>query len=141
MIYNPKATSLKELEENRNLWIKSRKKFGWDFKQLLKDLVSELEIGIAEQIIKNYWIEYTSYWDQIIKVKINDKNLMIEKLITCTLVYNSNDVRYWNITPIFVSAEKWQKAKKHELKSFAIMDKDVIVKAVVRKLLEVIEEF
>jgi len=141
MVYNPRTTSLKELEEERNLWIKSKKKFGWDFKQLLKDLVSALEIGIAEKIIKNYWVEYTSYWDQIIKVKIKDKDLMIEKLVTCTLFHNSNDERYWNITPIFVSTEKWQKAKKYELKSFSIMDKEVVVERVIKKLIGIIEEF
>ena len=141
MIYNPKASSLKELEDNRNLWIRSKKKFGWDFKQLLKDLVSALEIGVAENIVKNYWVEYTSYWDQIIKIKIKDKDLMVEKLIVCTLVYNNNDIRYWKITPIFVSEEKWQKPKKHQLKSFSIEDIDVVVNAIVEKLEEIIEEF
>jgi len=141
MVYNPRTTSLKEIEEERNLWIKSKKKFGWDFKQLLKDLVSALETGITDKIIKNYWVEYTSYWDQIIKVKIKDKDLMIEKLITCTLFYNKNDIRYGNITPIFVSEEKWQKAKKYELKSFSIMDKEDIVEKVVKKLEEIVDEF
>lgn len=142
MIYNPKAATLRELEDNRNLWIQSRMKFTWDFKQLLKDLVSALEISIAETIIKNYWVEYTSYWDQIIKIKIKDKNLMVEKLIVCTLFYNnSNDIRYWNITPIFVAEEKWQKPKKHQLKSFSIIDTEVVVGAVIKKLGEIIEEF
>ena len=141
MIYNPQTKSLKELEDSRNLWIKSRMKFGWDFKELLKELISALEVGVAEKIIKNYGVEYTSYWDQIIKIKIKDKNLMIEKLIICTLVYNNNDKRYWNITPIFVSEEKWQKPKKHQLKSFSIMDTKIVVDAIVEKLEEIIEEF
>lgn len=141
MVYNPRTTSLKELEEERNLWIKSKRKFDWDFKQLLKDFVSNIEISITEKIIKNYWVEYTSYWDQIIKVKVKDKNLMIEKLITCTLFYNKNDIRYWYITPLFVSEEKWQKAKKYELSRFSITDNDIIVNSIINKLEEVIEEF
>ena len=141
MIYNPKSINLKELEDARNLWIKSKIKFQWDFKKSLNELVSKLEIKISEKIIKNYWVEYTSYWDQIIKVKVNDKNQMIEKLITCTLFYNKNDKTYGYITPLFTSAEKSQKTKKYELTRFSLSDIDLIVDKVIGKIVEIVEEF
>jgi hypothetical protein len=141
MVYNPRTTSLKELEEERNLWIKSRKKFGWDFKQSLKDLIPELENTVREKIIPNYWIEYTSYWDVISKIKIKDKVQMIEKLITITLFFNKNDERYWYITPLFTSEEKNQKTRKYEIWKFSINNRSDIAKAIVKKLEEIIEEF
>lgn len=141
MVYNPKSTTIKEVEEERNLWIKSKRKYQWSFKISLKELVSALEISIKEDIISNYWVEYTSYWDQIIKIKIKDKNLMVEKLITITLFYSKNDEIYWHIVPLFLSAEKGQKAKKYEVRKFIISETEDICKAIVIKLVKIIEEF
>lgn len=141
MVYNPKSTNLKELEESRNLWIKSKLKFDWDFKQELKKLIKELEGVVSKEIFPNYWVEYTIYWDVVSKIKIKDKSLMIEKLITCTLFFNKNDIRYWYVTPLFTSEEKNQKTRKYELSRFSIADRKDIIKAIVGKLEEIIEEF
>lgn len=141
MIYNPQTKNLKELEDSRNLWIKSKIKFQWDFKESLEKLVWKLENSIRKNIISNYWIEYTSYWNQIIKIKIKDKVLIIDKLISCTLFYNKNDKIYWYVTPIFTSSEKWQKPKKYELSKFSLSDDNIIVKGIVNKIIDIIEEF
>ena len=133
--------ALEELKEYNNLWIKSKIKFQWDFKETLEKLVWKLKTNIAKEIIPNYGVEYTAYWTQIIKVKIKDKNLMVEKLITCTLFFSKNDEIYWYVTPLFTSVEKWQKTRKHELDKFSISKNEEIVKAVVGKLVEIIEEF
>ncbi len=132
---------LKELEEYRNLWIRSQIKFQWDFKKSLAELVLEIEYSVSKEIIPNYWVEYTSYWDQIIKIKIKDETLMVEKLITCTLFYSKNDKIYWYITLLFASAEKWQKTKRYELKKIPLVDNKKIVKTFITKLIDVIEEF
>ena len=133
--------TLANMKDYHDLWIRSKIKFQWDFNNSLAELVWELEITIAKEIISNYWVEYTQYWDQIFKIKIKDKPLLIEKLITCTLFYSKNDYTYWYVTPLFTSAEKWQKTKKHELDKFSISEKEKIVKVVVGKLKEIIEEF
>ena len=132
---------LKELEEYRNLWIQSKIKFHWNFHKILEELVWELEVSISKEIIPNYWIVYTSYWTQIIKIKMKDKNLMTEKLISCNLFHSKNDKTYWYVTPIFASAEKSQKTKRHELPKFSLSNKGDIVKAITAKLLDIIEEF
>ena len=129
------------LDDYSNLWIRSRMKFSWDFHKLLKELVSELEDNIRKQIVPNYWVKYTQYGDYFIKVKVKDENLMSEKLIVCTLDYSKNDERYWYVIPKFTSAEISQKTKKYELEKFTITDNENIVKAIISKLKEIIEEF
>jgi hypothetical protein len=42
---------------------------------------------------------------------------------------------------LFTSDEKNQKTKKYELARFSINDRDIIIKAIVLKLVDIIEEF
>lgn len=115
-------------------------KFGWDFDKLLDDLVSELEVAVSEKIVSKYKVEYTSYGTQIIKIKVKNKKIMLDKLIVCTLFYSKNDNRYWYVTPLFTSAEKSQKTKKYELSKMNISDTKDIVNAIILKIEDIIEE-
>jgi len=121
--------------------IRSKKMYDWNFHTTLEEIVLELEEAISKEIISKYWVQYTQYWDQIIKIKVKDDNLMIDKLIACNLDYSKNDERYGYIIPKFSSEEKWQKPRKHKLDKFVISEKKVIVSAIVEKLKEIIEEY
>ena len=132
---------IEELNEYNNLWIRSKIKFQWDFNDSLANLISELEVAISKQIISNYKVEYSEYWKQDLKIKVKDKNIMLEKLITCNLFHSKNDEIYWYITPKFSSSEKWQKTKKYELEKFELNNNESIIKWIIIKLIEIIEEF
>lgn len=123
------------------IWIRSKVMFQWNFHEELEKLIEISEDIITKQIIPNYWVEYTEYGTSIIKVKIKDKNLLLEKLIICTFDYSKNDEKFWYITPKFKVSEKSQKTKKYELSKFIITDNDNIFKAFLQKLIEIIEEF
>jgi hypothetical protein len=75
------------------------------------------------------------------RVKIKDKNLMIEKLITCNFTYKPNDEKYGYVTPEFVVAEKGQKTKNYVAKKHKLENPKVILDDVMESLLEIIEEF
>ena len=121
--------------------IKSKMKFNWDFYKLLEEIIESIEKKVIEKVEPNYWVSFTQYWDQIIKVKIKDDNLMVEKLITCNIDYSKNDERYGYVIPKFSSEEKWQKPRKYKLEKFTITDKEKIVDAFINKLIQIIEEF
>jgi hypothetical protein len=40
------------------------------------------------------------------KIKIKDKNLMIEKLIACNFTFKANDEKFGYVTPQFIVTEK-----------------------------------
>lgn len=130
-----------ELNEYNNLWIRSKIRFQWDFNQTLENILLKLEKNISKQIIKNYKVKYSSYQNQSFSIKIKDKDLMIDKLITCNLFYSKNDEIYWYIIPKFSSSEKWQKTRKYELEKFEISDNELIIKSIIEKLIEIIKEF
>jgi hypothetical protein len=53
-----------------------------------------MEPLVAEQVVKNYGVEYTEYSNNSMRIKIKDKNMMIEKLISCNFTYKANDEKF-----------------------------------------------
>lgn len=129
---------MKELE---NKSIKSKVKLKWNFNQELKTLMEKLEDNIKKKITPNYWVEYTEYGKNIIKVKIKDIKLMSEKLIVCNFNYKKNDEKFWYIEPQFKVSARSQKTKIYDLQKFTITKNDEIIKAFIEKLIDIIEEF
>lgn len=131
---------MREMEIDR-LNIKSRVQYQWNFRGDLEKLVESMEPLVSQQVIKNYGVEYTEYGNHNMRVKIKDKNLMIEKLITCNFTYKPNDEKFGYVTPEFVVAEKGQKTKNYITKKHKLENKDAILSDVMESLLEIIEEF
>ncbi len=132
---------LKQIWELEYKSIKSKVKLKWDFNNELITLIKKIEEIIIKKIIPNYWVEYTEYGNNIIKVKIKDKNLNSEKLIVCNFIYKKNDEKFWYIKPQFKVSEKSQKTKIYDLEKFSIKKQDDIIKAFIEKLIDIIEEF
>lgn len=132
---------LEQMRGAEEIWIRSKVRFQWNFQKELGKLIELSEEMITKQIIPNYWVEYTEYGVSIIKVKIKDEKLLSEKLIVCTFDYSKNDEKFWYIIPKFKVSEKSQKTKKYDLSKFTITDNDQIIKAFIKKLVDIIEEF
>lgn len=66
---------------------------------------------------------------------------IIEKLIVYNFGYSNNDENFWYIIPKFKVSEKSQKTRYYELEKFVITKNDEIIKAFIKKLVEIIEEF
>jgi hypothetical protein len=131
---------MREMEIDR-LTIKSRVQYQWNFRDDIEKLVESIEPLVAEQVLKNYGVEYTEYSNNSMRIKIKDKNMMIEKLISCNFTYKANDEKFGHITPQFIVTEKWQKTKNYEMKKHKLTNTDAILRDVMESLLEIIEEF
>jgi hypothetical protein len=75
------------------------------------------------------------------RIKIKDKVMMIEKLISCNFMYKPNDEKFGYVTPEFVVTEKGQKTKNYEMKKHKLENPKAILDDVMESLLEIIEEF
>ena len=115
--------------------------FQWDFESNVQELVEKAEQAIEKEILPKYKIEYLNVWNASIKIKINDKTQFIEKLITCNFAYNNQDVKYGYIDPEFFCSEISKKTKAYSLWRFLITDHDKIIKAFIKMLLNIIEEY
>ena len=131
---------MREMEIDR-LNIKSRVQYQWNFRDDVEKLVESLEPLVAEQVIKNYGVEYTEYSNHSMRIKIKDKNMMIEKLISCNFTYKPNDEKFGYIIPEFVVTEKGQKTKNYDMKKHKLENTKTILDDVMESLLEIIEEF
>jgi hypothetical protein len=131
---------MREMEIDR-LNIKSRVQYQGNFRDDVEKLVESFEPLVAEKVIKNYWVEYTEYSNHSMRIKIKDKTLMIEKLISCNFTYKPNDEKFGYVTPEFIVTEKWQKTKNYIMKKHELWDTQDILDDVMESLLEIIEEF
>ena len=131
---------IKDLEFENNK-IRSKSMFNDDFFGQIKTLVEHMQDMIQEQIIPNYKIEYTSYWNNDAKIKINDKDQSIFKLIHIKLTYKKNDIKFWYIHPEILSGEKSQKTVTHKLWKFKIDEHKKVIDSILERLVEVIEEY
>lgn len=135
------SSLLKQIQELKKQPNKSKVQFQWNFHKELEQIIDRVEEEIQKKIIPNYGVVYTEYGAQNMKIKIKDSNLMIEKLISCNFFYKKNDEKFGYITPLFSSAELWQKTRNYSLEKFVISEHDKIIASFMEKLVEVIEEF
>ena len=131
---------IKQLEEDKKK-IRSKSMFDDDFFGQIDTLIDELENIVNTKIIPNYWIEYTSYSSNNGKIKVNDKQKSIFKLINIKLTYRKSDIKFWYIHPEILSDEKWQKTITYKLWKFKIDEHEKILNDILEKLVEVIEEY
>lgn len=121
--------------------IKSKVKFNWDFYAELENLMELVEKAIEEEIAPKFHIEYTDGWNASIKIKVNDADKKIEKLITCNFTYNKTDEKFWYVDPQFLSSEISKKTQVYNMWKFPIKDKKKILQKFVEKLIFIIEEY
>ena len=131
---------IKQLEKEKNS-IKSKSMFDDDFFGQLDNLLESLEKLVSDKIIPKYKIEYTSFWNYEAKIKVNDTEKFLNKLITIKLTYKKNDIKFWYIHPEILSDEKWQKTITHKLWKFKIDEHKIILDLIIEKMIEVIEEY
>lgn len=121
--------------------IKSKVKFNWDFYTELENLMELVEKAIEEEIAEKFHIEYIDGSNASIKIKVNDADKKIEKLITCNFTYNKTDEKFWYIDPQFLSSEISKKTQVYNMWKFPIKDKKKIIKKFIEKLIFIIEEY
>lgn len=129
---------VKDMEE---VSIKSKSKFDEDFFEHIEILIEEIDKIVTENISKKYSVEYINYSNNSIKIKINDEQKLIFKLIHCKLTYKQNDINFWYIHPEILSDVKWQKTITHRLEKFNILDHKKILNSISKKIIEAIEEY
>lgn len=132
---------VKKLRKSQIQPIKSKVMFNWDFEWNIKILLEKLWEAVEKQILPNYKLDYINFSNASLKVKVNDKEKMIEKLITFNLAYHNMDKKFGYIDPQFLSDEISQKTRIHNLWRFLVTDYDTLINAFIRKLIFIIEEY
>ncbi len=121
--------------------IRSKSMYNDDFFGQLNEILEKLEELISKKITPYYEVEYTSYSNNSAKLKINDKKKSIFVLIHCKFIYKKNDIKFWYINPEIILNKKGQKTITYKIWKVKIDEHNIILKKIVQKIIEVIEEF
>lgn len=132
---------VKKLRESQKQPIKSKVMYKWDFVDEVKDLVETLWEVIEKEILPKYKLDYINFANASLKIKVNDKDQMIEKMITFNLAYNIMDKKFGYIDPQFICDEISKKTKVYSLGRFFIKDKEKIINNFLKMLVWIIEEY
>ena len=134
-------TTLDKIKELQHVSIKSKVMFKWDYLWEIKKIMTKIEKIVTKDVLTKYWIEYTSYSKYWFKIKIDDIEKSIEKLITFNLTFTKNDEKYWYIDPQFLSNEISKKTKIYDMWKYSILDHDKLLNDFIKKIVLVIEDF
>lgn len=77
--------------------IKSKLKFTQDFNKELQKTMEELAVFLDKELDGLYDMDYVDLWHKNIKIKVNDDNKFIYKMINIVVDYNAVDEKYGNI--------------------------------------------
>ncbi len=132
---------VKKLRASQVEPVRSRVMFNGDFDAEMEALIWKVELAIEKEIVPKYGIEYLNFWNTSIKIKINDKVELIEKLITCNFAYNNIDAKFGYIDPQFLISEISKKIKVYNLWKFSITQHDKIAKSFIKMLINIIQEY
>jgi hypothetical protein len=104
-------------------------------------LMKNVEKSVKKEIVPKYHVEYMNFWKNNMKIKINDKEKLIEKLISWNFTYNHTDERYGYVDPQILVNEMWQKTKVFGMWKFSILDNEKIVNKFIKSLISIIEQY
>lgn len=130
---------IRQFYEEKNA-IRSKVKFNGNYFKELENLMEKIEGLIETDIVPNFAVEYTNYWNSNVKIKIDDRENDIERLINCVLEYTKNDERYGYINLKFQITEFSQNKKVFDSGKFFIKDTEKILKKFMSDLKPIITE-
>lgn len=120
--------------------INSKVKFRDDFKWLINKALIDIESWIKNEIWTKYNIKYFDIWNNNIKIKIEDKNKNLEKLIDCILRHTKAEEQYWYVIVEIVIHEYSKKQKSYILWKYSIKNSNLITYSITDKIKETIDE-
>lgn len=129
-----------KIKEYNTVSVRSRVKFIWNYYNELK-----LTIDIVEELVEKELNKYFKVASIIsdrnnLKIRINDEEKWIVKLINCAFKYDNTDIRYWNTKIDLVTSELSKKPHLHFVWKFNILERDKIKEKVLADLISWIKE-
>lgn len=121
-------------------YAKSKIKFCWDYKNELKKLVSLIVEKLEESDKERKIIKFIETSNNGVKIKIDDKDRKITRIIECIIRHDNNDEKYGNCHIELVTKELSKKARLYYVGKFQIQNHNDIAEKIIKDLSLSIEE-
>lgn len=120
--------------------IKSTLKFSWNFEDELDKTVQILWEFLDKNLETLFDLDYVDIGNKSIKIKVNDAQLFIEKMVHIVIDYNSVDEKYGNIRVEITVNEVSRKPKFYLVGKLNVLEREEICKKSLRLVQKAIEE-
>lgn len=128
---------IKELQLNK---INSKVKFAGKFQEELQKSIDSVEKFIEKELPKHFQVGSILSWKNNLKIRINDKEKNIQRIVNCVFRYDKKDERYGNTNIELASSELSKKPNLHYVGKFSITDTEGIKERILKDLIEWINE-
>lgn len=134
------AADIFVLREQKSSVNRSKVKFIWKYTDELKITIDMVEKAIEKELSKHFKIGSILSWNNNLKIRINDPELWIQRIVNCMFRYSVNDAAYGNTIIDLASCELSKRPRLHPVWKFRILDREKIIEKILKDLIVGIKE-
>lgn len=120
--------------------IKSKVKFTNKYDKLVEETLEYLSDFFEKELLPKYNLDYIEVLSKNLKIKVNDPDLFIQKILTITFESTKVDEKYWNSRIELLVTEVSRKPKFYLIWKFNITQKELIAQKWLKVVIDAIEE-
>lgn len=120
--------------------IRSTVMFQWKYKEELQKTMDILEKAIEEDLSDYFIVDSILGGNNNLKVRIDDQDQGVERIVNCMFRHHHTDERYGNIHIDLVTTGLGMKSKLHNVGKFGILDRGTIKERVLKDLVACVKE-
>ncbi len=109
--------------------------FNGDFKAELQKTIDILEEFMEKNLREYFDVDSILGWRNNLKIRVNDRERNIEKMINCIFRYHHNEEKFGYVNIELVSYELSQKPKLHFVGRFGVLERDKINKSILEDII------
>jgi hypothetical protein len=118
---------------------RSTVRFQWDFRAELQKTIDILEVYFEEELWKHFVVDSVLAWNNEIKIRINDDEKNIRRVVNCIFRYHHDEQKFWNINIELGLYELSKKTKVYFVGTFSIIDRERIKKILIKDVIQCIQ--
>ncbi|EKD66343.1 MAG: hypothetical protein ACD_49C00050G0013 [uncultured bacterium (gcode 4)] len=133
-------SKLVKMKEAQAGWIKSKVRFKWKFEDEFEKTIDIVEDFLEKELEKHFKVDSIISWNNNLKIRINDAEQGIQRIVNCVFRYDKTDIKFWYTHIELASSELSKKSKLHYVWKFSITDREKIKEKVLKDLIVWLKE-
>ena len=117
---------------------RSTVRFQWDFRAELQKTIDILELYFEEELPKIFVVDSVLAGGNEIKIRINDDEQNIRRVVNCIFRYHHDEQKFGNINIELGSYELSKKTMVYFVGTFSIIDRERIKKILLKDVISCI---
>lgn len=129
------SSSILRFQQPEKDVIRSKVRFHGDYRQELKKLLEMADMIFEKELPLHVSLDSIATGNNEIKIRINDVEKMITRMVTCSFRHHHDDVKYGRIYVELTMTEVSMKPRSHFVGQFSILDQKKICEKLLKDVL------